>query len=81
VNGAKVSDHFEIGVPYARAINPITRTNWEGVGVQPDVSVAAPQAFNTAYVLDLETIVATTTDPARKAGLQRVLDEKKQKKM
>ena len=80
VNGAKVSDHFEIGVPYARAINPITKTNWEGVGVQPDVSVAAPQAFDTAYVLALETIVATTTDPARRAGLQRVLDEKKQKK-
>jgi hypothetical protein len=30
-----------IGVPYARAINPITHTNWEGVGVEPDVKVAA----------------------------------------
>jgi hypothetical protein len=81
VSDVKVSDHFVIGVPYARAINPITKTNWEGTGVAPDVSVAAPQAFDTAYLLALEQIVASTTDPGRKAGLQRVLDEKKQKKM
>ena len=81
VSDVKVSDHFVIGVPYARAINPVTKTNWEGTGVAPDVSVAAPQAFDTAYLLALEQVVATTTDPQRKAGLQRVLEEKKQKKM
>jgi retinol-binding protein 3 len=80
VNGVKVSEHFEIGVPFARAISPITKANWEGVGVSPDVSVPADQALDKAYVMALEQIVAGTTDPQRKAGLQRVLDEKKQKK-
>ena len=80
VNGVKVSDHFELGVPFARAISPITKTNWEGTGVQPDVALPAPQALDAAYVMALEKVVAETTDPNRKAGLQRVLEEKKQKK-
>ena len=76
VSGVKVSDHFEIGVPSARAISPITKTNWEGTGVAPDVSVPAPEAFDRAYVLALENVVAAA-DPARKPALQRLLDEKK----
>ncbi|MDQ6768602.1 MAG: hypothetical protein M3Z54_01270 [Gemmatimonadota bacterium] len=40
-----------IGVPFARAINPITHTNWEGVGVEPDVKVPASEALATAQKL------------------------------
>ncbi|HYC88390.1 MAG TPA: S41 family peptidase [Thermoanaerobaculia bacterium] len=78
VNGVKVSEHFELGVPFARAISPITKTNWEGTGVQPDVAMPAPQALDAAYLMALEKVVAETSDPQRKAGLQRLLEEKKQ---
>jgi retinol-binding protein 3 len=40
-----------IGVPFARAINPITHTNWEGVGVKPDIAVPANQAWDAARKL------------------------------
>jgi C-terminal processing protease CtpA/Prc len=40
-----------IGVPFARAVNPITHTNWEGVGVEPDVKVPAADALTTALTL------------------------------
>lgn len=40
-----------IGVPFARAINPITHTNWEGVGVKPDIVVPANDALATAQGL------------------------------
>ena len=50
-SGIKISDHFMIGVPFARAINPITKTNWEGVGVAPDVRVPASEALDTALRL------------------------------
>jgi hypothetical protein len=40
-----------IGVPFARAINPITKTNREGTGVEPDVKVAAADALTTAQKL------------------------------
>jgi hypothetical protein len=38
-------------VPTGRAINPITKTNWEGVGVRPDVPVAADAALEKAHQL------------------------------
>jgi hypothetical protein len=48
VSGHKVDDHFTIGVPFARAINPISKTNWEGTGVEPDVKVPASEALAVA---------------------------------
>jgi hypothetical protein len=54
----KVSAHFAVGVPFARAINPVTKTNWEGVGVTPDISVRADDALDKAYRMALENIHA-----------------------
>lgn len=51
VSGHKIDDHFTIGVPFARAINPYSKTNWEGTGVEPDVKVAASDAMTTALRL------------------------------
>jgi hypothetical protein len=46
--GERIDDRFTIGVPFARAINPLTKTNWEGTGVEPDVSVSSADALATA---------------------------------
>src|SRR5262249_49623029 len=54
VRGHRITEHFSIGVPYARAINPVTHTNWAGVGVEPDVKVSAPQALDEAIKLAKE---------------------------
>jgi retinol-binding protein 3 len=51
VSGHRIDEHFMIGVPFARAINPITHTNWEGVGVKPDILVPANDALATAQKL------------------------------
>ena len=77
VRGLKISEHFAIGVPFARAINPITKTNWEGTGVTPDVAKPASEALDAAYLMALEKVVATTTDPRQKEQLQRLIAEKK----
>jgi hypothetical protein len=47
----RVSDHWAIALPTARAINPVTKTNWEGTGVKPDVEVPAEQALEKALEL------------------------------
>jgi hypothetical protein len=54
VAGHRIDEHFMIGVPFARAINPISKTNWEGTGVEPDVKVAAADALATAQKLVAE---------------------------
>ena len=45
-----------IGVPFARAVNPVTKTDWEGTGVAPDVKVEASQALDEAVKLAQDRI-------------------------
>jgi retinol-binding protein 3 len=52
----RIDEHFGIGVPFARAINPISKTNWEGVGVEPDIKVPAADALSTAQKLASEKL-------------------------
>jgi len=40
--------NLSIFVPTGRAINPVTNTNWEGTGVEPDVAVAEADALAVA---------------------------------
>jgi hypothetical protein len=51
VSGHRIDDHFTIGVPFAKAINPISKTNWEGTGVEPDIKSPAADALETARKL------------------------------
>ena len=56
VSGHRVDDHFMIGVPFAKAVNPISKTNWEGTGVEPDVKVPAVEALDVAKKMAAEQI-------------------------
>jgi hypothetical protein len=47
---------FTIDVPWGRPISPITKTNWEGVGVVPDIEVSADAALDEAYQRALDDI-------------------------
>lgn len=55
----KAGDHFIVYVPNARSISPVTRTDWEGKGVTPDVAVSADDALGTAERLAAERIQQT----------------------
>ncbi len=46
-----------ISVPVRRAINPITHTNREGVGVKPNVKVPSEKALETAQRLIRERML------------------------
>jgi hypothetical protein len=48
VRGVRLNDRFVLGVPYLRANNPISKTNWEGTGVAPDIDVPADAALDRA---------------------------------
>jgi C-terminal processing protease CtpA/Prc len=45
-----------VGVPFAKSLDPVTKTNWEGTGVEPDVKVAASDALTRAQALAMEKI-------------------------
>jgi hypothetical protein len=72
-NSAIVQRDFILRVPYARAINPVSKTNWEGTGVTPDIAVPASEAFDKAYALALEKLAAKAVDPQIKAAYEWIL--------
>ncbi len=45
-----LNDEFTISVPYIESIHPITKTNWEGKGVQPNIKTTEKDAFVNAYI-------------------------------
>jgi len=47
----RIDDHFGIGIPEVRVVNPYSRHDWEVVGVTPDVRVQPAQALVTAQRL------------------------------
>jgi hypothetical protein len=60
-------------IPTGRAINPLTKTSWEGVGVKPDVPAPAAQAPAIAHAQALRAILEAETDSGYRQMLQRLL--------
>lgn len=89
VNGYIVADYFQVVVPISEAINPITRTNWEGTGVLPDVKVPTADALKVAEQLATKDIQAapakrrptdaqkpprTTPSPGTERAVRRLIE-------
>jgi len=71
----RVGDHFRLFVPEGRAINPISKTNWEGTGVEPDVKAPKEHALKIAYLTALTKSSETIKDPNVKAGMKELIDQ------
>ena len=69
----RINDHFMVGVPSGRAINPVSKTDWEGTGVEPDVKVPASRALKTAHKMALEKQLTTLTNPDLKEAVGEAL--------
>ena len=77
-------------IPGGRAMNPTTKTNWEGVGVVPDVAVSSENALKVALerlgvsraAVDIDAVSQsrvfaprTTPQPGGEATVRRVSEE------
>ncbi len=61
--------HLLVFIPFGRAVNPITGTNWEGTGVAPDIQVPADKALETAHLDALKKLQSQAQDDERKRRL------------
>jgi len=68
--GFRINEHFGMFVPTGRAISPITKTNWEGTGVTPDIDVPADQALHVARLMALKKSLTTLQNPDFKGMVQ-----------
>lgn len=71
----RLNDHFSAFIPTGRAINPVTKTNWEGTGVEPDIKVPKEQALKTAYLMALNKTYEKTKDEQQKNALKDLIDQ------
>ncbi len=60
---------FVAFVSTGKAINPVTRTNWEGVGVKPDIEVPQADALKRAHIEALKALEAKESDAEAKTSL------------
>lgn len=53
----RIDDHFGMGIPEVKVVNPYGKPDWEGVGVAPDVTVRPSDALTTAEKLASSRLV------------------------
>jgi hypothetical protein len=79
--GAHPIQPFRVGpnlvavIPVGRSINLITKGDWEGTGVKPDVAIAADKAMTKANALALRQVLLKIDNPHERAMLEKKLAE------
>lgn len=68
-----IAQGFAAFIPTGKGINPITKTNWEHVGVKPDIAVPAADALKTAHAAILRELITASKDAGEKTALQEFL--------
>ncbi len=57
---------FVVYIPFARSLNPVTLTDWEGTGVTPDLKTTANEALGKAEELAFRNLSINATDQQEK---------------
>ena len=66
-----INENLSVFIPGGKAINPITQTNWEGIGVVPEVQTTPEDSFETT--LNLAKEAAKTYRDQRNARFTQML--------
>jgi hypothetical protein len=69
------AENVSLQIPFNEALDPRTRKNWEGVGIQPDIPVPADQAFRVAVSEAAKALLAGEKDGGRKLLLEWILQD------
>jgi len=59
----RLHQHFEAFIPIGCPTHPITKRDWEGIGVTPDVPASSEQALKIAHKMALKSIIETLGEP------------------
>ncbi|MFX0202048.1 MAG: S41 family peptidase, partial [Candidatus Hodarchaeota archaeon] len=64
-----------VHVPYGRAINPVTKSNWEGKGVEPHIEVPGREALKVAHIEALKRLKQLESDDKVQHGYDMIMEE------
>lgn len=71
----RLSEHFAAFIPIGQVINSITKGNWEGTGIKPDLETPVADALKVAHRTALQHLIDKTTDKQRLSWLEKALTE------
>lgn len=68
-----INDQFEVVVPNGQLLSSISRKNWEGSGVTPDVHVEAADALRIGHMRVIQALLKTSPPGPKRDELSAVL--------
>lgn len=71
----RINPNLVAVIPVGRSINLITKGDWEGTGVKPDVPVVADKALTKANALALRQVLPKVNNPRERSELEKTLAE------
>jgi len=69
----RLSPLFTAFIPVGQSLNPVTKTNWENAGVEPEVKVPAEGALIEAHLAALRRLAEREGDPRWQSDLRRAI--------
>jgi retinol-binding protein 3 len=69
--GYVIDDTFEIQVPNGKLQTAVSRGNWEGRGVTPDVAAPAVEALRVAHLLAIDRLLESVPSGTKRENLER----------
>lgn len=70
-----ILDKFVMFLPMGKTVNPITKSNWEGTGVEPDIEVPQQKALDRAQLIILEKLFQNKKNERNKEIIIFALNE------
>ncbi|MBI1227466.1 MAG: hypothetical protein GC192_19700 [Bacteroidetes bacterium] len=70
-----INDYFDMSIPMARSISPITKTNWEGVGVKPTIEMEIEKAKVYAHLALMKNAMVHESNEMLLGKYQWALEE------
>ena len=61
-------------IPFGRAINPISNTNWEGTGIEPHIQVPRDEALDVAKIEAMKQILESSDEEWKKVAIRFVVE-------
>jgi hypothetical protein len=71
----RLSPLFTAFIPVGQSLNPVTKTNWENSGVEPEVKVPAERALIEAHLAALRRLAERESDPEWQRDLRRAMTD------
>lgn len=71
----RINEHFAVQVPVGRSINTVTKTNWEGKGVMPDIQTTADKAFKLGHLTALKRILEKKPNQERANDIKQLIEK------